>query len=216
MKKITLSPSSLSLFLECPRCFWLQIIKGKRRPNGIFSSLPSGMDRVIKRYFDNCRKKGIFPDIEIKGKLFDDMEKLNLWRNNWKGLTYEDEKSGIILKGAIDDLIVTENNKFVPVDFKTRGFPLKENTSEYYQHQMDLYCFLLEKNGMETPGYAYLVFYHPVLCRGNGMVFFEVDVVMMETDKDRGKKIFEDAVELLLQGYEPEPNPDCEWCRWNL
>ena len=76
MKKIVLSPSSLSVFMECPRCFWLQIVKKKRRPSGAFPSLPSGMDRVLKEHFDRCRKKGIFPpdiDGKIKGKLFNDM-----------------------------------------------------------------------------------------------------------------------------------------------
>ena len=32
--------------LECPRCFWLQIVKNIKRPQGIFPSLPSGMDQV--------------------------------------------------------------------------------------------------------------------------------------------------------------------------
>ena len=26
-KQIKLSPSTLNLFLECPRCFWLEIVK---------------------------------------------------------------------------------------------------------------------------------------------------------------------------------------------
>ncbi|GAI53572.1 unnamed protein product, partial [marine sediment metagenome] len=45
--KIRLSPSALNLFLQCPRCFWLEKNKGIKRPRGIFPSLPSGMDSVI-------------------------------------------------------------------------------------------------------------------------------------------------------------------------
>jgi len=53
--KIRLSPSSLNLFLECPRCFWLDKNKGIKRPRGIFPSLPSGMDSVIKKYTVNIK-----------------------------------------------------------------------------------------------------------------------------------------------------------------
>jgi len=38
--------------LECPRCFWLQIVKNIKRPAGIFPSLPSGMDKILKVHFD--------------------------------------------------------------------------------------------------------------------------------------------------------------------
>ena len=63
-RNIRLSPSTLNLFLECPRCFWLHINKRIQRPRGIFPSLPGGMDLVIKDYFD-CEYRG---KIEAKNK----------------------------------------------------------------------------------------------------------------------------------------------------
>ena len=56
-----LSPSSLNLMKECPRCFWLHQHKVWKRPAGIFPSLPSGMDRVLKHHFDKFRDKGELP-----------------------------------------------------------------------------------------------------------------------------------------------------------
>jgi len=47
-----ISPSTINLMLECPRCFWLQIVKNIKRPAGIFPSLPSGMDKILKVHFD--------------------------------------------------------------------------------------------------------------------------------------------------------------------
>lgn len=41
-----LSPSSLKLMDECPRCFWLTHHGVWKRPSGIFASLPNGMDRI--------------------------------------------------------------------------------------------------------------------------------------------------------------------------
>ena len=86
-----LSPSSLNLFLDCPRCFWLQIVKKVRRPSGVFPSLPSGMDKILKAHFDNFMAKGKLPP-ELKREdcvngcsLFNDAELLKVWRSNLKG-----------------------------------------------------------------------------------------------------------------------------------
>lgn len=60
------SPSSLSLLKECPICFWLQFNKGVKRPAGIFPSLPSGMDGILKKHFDSFMEKGELPPEEIE------------------------------------------------------------------------------------------------------------------------------------------------------
>ena len=217
MKKIQLSPSRLSLFNECKRCFWLNMNKGVKRPSGVFASLPNGMDLVLKKYFDGFRIKGTLPpDIssELKGHLFDDMEKLDVWRNNFKGLRFVDEETGIVLMGALDDLFVTEDGFHVPLDFKTRGFPLKEDTASYYQNQMNVYAFLLEKNGMKTGDFACLVFYHPTEVKGDGVFKFGSDVVKVDVVKEDGEKLFREAIR-HINGKEPKANPDCPWCNWN-
>jgi len=217
MNRITLSPSKLSLLKECKRCFWLDVNKGIKRPEGIFSSLPNGMDLVLKKHFDEFRRKGCLPpdiDGKLKGHLFDDMERLEVWRNNFKGLQYVDEMSGILLKGALDDLFVTEDDFHIPLDFKTRGFPLKEDTCDHYQHQMDVYCFLLDKNEVKTGNFACLIFYYPAEAEGNGKFKFECEVVRLETDKADGEKLFKGAIK-VLQEPEPEGDSECQWCNWN-
>ena len=71
------SPSSLSLLKDCPRCFWLAFNKNIKRPAGIFPSLPSGMDKILKVHFDKFMEKGELPPEleELNGnvKLFDDL-----------------------------------------------------------------------------------------------------------------------------------------------
>lgn len=217
MKQITLSPSKLSLFLDCKRCFWFDVNRKVRRPSGIFPSLPSGMDGILKKYFDTFREKGELPP-ELKGvlhgKLFDDMDRLSVWRNNFKGLQYLDEDSGILLRGAQDEVFVTAEGEYMPVDFKTRGYPLKEDTAKHYQHQMDIYCFLLHKNGLKTAKHACLIFYHPTKVQGDGLVKFKYDVVKMKTSVKNGEKLFMDAVK-LLQGPEPKNDGECPWCNWS-
>lgn len=211
------SPSTLSLLKNCPRCFWLQFNKNIKRPSGIFPSLPSGMDKILKVHFDSFMEKGKLPpelcdNSECKDlKLFDNKELLEEWRNNKKGIQWED-KEGNIFKGAIDNLL-KKGNKIIVLDYKTRGFPLKEDTAEHYQDQLDIYNLLLRENNYETEDYAYLLFYHPDKVDEKGNIVFHTDLVKMKVDIKNAEKIFEDALR-VLKGKIPEASEECEFCKW--
>ncbi len=56
-----LSPSSLNLYQECGRCFWLHQHGVWKRPSGPFPQLPNGMDKVLKEHFDRFMRKGQLP-----------------------------------------------------------------------------------------------------------------------------------------------------------
>src|SRR3989338_381237 len=187
------SPSSLSLLKDCPRCFWLNFNRNIKRPDSIFPSLPSGMDKILKEHFDRFMKKGELPPelqkLNGEVKLFDDEELLKVWRSNFKGIPWTDKK-GNLFHGAIDNLI-KKGKKLIVLDYKTRGYPLKEDTHEHYQDQMDIYNFLLRKNGYETEDYAYLLFYHPDKVNGNGDVVFHTNLVRMDISIKNAERIFE-------------------------
>ena len=207
-----LSPSSINLMLECPRCFWLQVVKGIKRPETVFPSLPSGMDKILKEHFDRFMEKNELPP-EIKEEcagygLFNDKPLLDLWRNNRKGIEYRDPESGVLLHGAIDNLLI-KDGKLVVLDYKTRGFPLKEDSHEHYQVQMDIYNFLLKKNGYKTEDYTYLLFYYPNKVTETGEVIFDTKLIKIKTSAENGEKVFNDAVNLLKGEC---PKEKCEWC----
>lgn len=210
----TFSPSSLSLLKDCPRCFWLAFNKGIKQPAGIFPSLPSGMDRILKAHFDAFRDKGLLPPElrQLKGiKLFDDRKLLEEWRNNFKGLRWADSE-GNVIHGAVDN-ILTKGKKLIVLDYKTRGYPLKEDTAAHYQDQMDIYNFLLRKNGYETEDYAYLLFYYPNKVNEDGTVIFNTDLVKMKTDPKNAESILRNALK-VLKGKMPEPGKECDYCKW--
>ena len=208
-----LSPSSLSLMKECPRCFWLTQHKVWKRPSGIFPSLPSGMDSILKKHFDRFMEKNELPPelcfhSHCTGlKLFDNKEIMKVWRSNLKGISWTDNK-GNILHGAVDNIMVN-GKKLVVLDYKTRGFPLKEDTHEHYQNQLDIYNYLLRKNGYETEDFGFLLFYHPTEVLENGNVVFETNLIKMKTDVKNAEKIFKKAVDLLNREC---PVKSCEWC----
>src|SRR5262245_14027411 len=113
-ESIKLSPSTLNLFVDCPRCFWLALRKKIRRPSGPFPSLPVGMDSVIKKYFDTFRGQDGLPVIlknAFRGKLALAMPKT---------LYYEDP-SGYTLYGRPDEYVELPGELIAALDHKTRA-----------------------------------------------------------------------------------------------
>ena len=210
----TFSPSSLSLLKECPKCFWLHFNKHIKRPNGVFPSLPSGMDRILKIHFDLYRDKNKLPPELRKLKnvrLFNNTELLKIWRNNLKGIQYKDP-SGNLIRGAVDN-ILEKGGKLIVLDYKTRGFPLKENTADHYQDQLDIYNFLLRKNNFETENYAYLLFYHPDKVNSEGEILFHTDLIKMGISIGNAEKIIKNALKTLEIGM-PDNSEECKFCKW--
>ncbi len=214
---IKLSPSTLNLFLECPKCFWLELEGGVHRPRGIFPSLPGGMDGVIKTYFDKYRAVNkVPPEIEGKteGVLMADQDLLNKWRSWRTGLVYRDPENGAALSGAIDDLMVDPKKQlYIPFDYKTRGYALKADSSSFYQNQLNCYGLLLQENGLPIAGFGYLCYYIPKEVSEGGMVEFDVIPKKMDIDPEAARKVFRDAVK-LLNGAMPKSHSNCEYCMW--
>ena len=215
-KSITLSPSALSLFKNCPRCFWLEKVKNIKRPRGIFPSLPGGMDRVIKTYFDVFRVQRKLPQelrIEaFKGiHLYDNQAQLELWRAWRTGLRYEEGDT--VLSGMLDDLLVKDGS-YIPFDYKTKGSPTnEEDATKYYQTQLDCYALMLEGNGLKTAGYGFLLYYSPKEVGENGRVSFEIQPIRIETSPERAKTLCRKALSILT-GPAPESAQECEYCEW--
>lgn len=208
-----LSPSALNLMKDCPRCFWLDKHKVWKRPSGIFPTLPSGMDKILKIHFDKFRDQGKMPPelCENKSctgmKLFDNEEKLKVWRSNFKGVSWTDKK-GNELRGAVDNILV-KGKKLIVLDYKTRGYPLKEDTAEHSRLQQNVYNFLLRKNGYDTEDYFFLLFYIPKEVMATGEVIFDTTLVKMDVDVNMAENTWKKALK-LLEGDCPEKG--CEWC----
>lgn len=217
MKRLTLSNSRLGLFTECPRCFWLEINGGIKRPDTIFPSLPGGLDLQFKRYFDRFRDGGELPP-EVKGKLpgklLPDLQTIDRWRDWRRGLRVAPAWADVEVMGALDECLVDEADVYYPVDYKTRGYAPKTDSHEYYQNQLNLYTLLLEGTGHKTKRLAYLIYYHPIEVKAHGLIQFEVGVQEVPTDPAAAEALVKDAV-ALLHGPTPQGSTSCGFCRWN-
>ena len=198
---------------DCERCFWLDKHKIWKRPGGIMPSLPSGMDKILKNHFDKFREKELLPpELCDQGhcegmKLFNQKDLLKAWRNNLKGIRWED-KEGNILCGAVDDLLI-KNNKIIVLDFKTRGYALKENTSDMYQNALDIYNFLLRKNNYKTEDFAFLLYYIPKEVTEKGEIIFDKLLIKRKINVENAEKLFNNALKLLNSEC---PEEGCGWC----
>ncbi len=215
-KPLRLSPSKLNLFRECPRCFWLDKVRRIERPRGIYPSLPNGMDRVIKTYFDGLRSARALPK-ELEGNLpkgvtlYPDQEQLDRWRNWRTGLEYQDQ-DGSMLFGAVDDVLVA-GTRHIPFDYKTKGsVTSEEDAIKYYQNQLDCYALLLQENGLPVADYGVLLYYSPKQVNGSGAVAFENQCLKIPIDVERARQVFRDAV-AIVRGPLP-PTNDCKFCAW--
>jgi len=89
------------------------------------------------------------------------------------------------LFGALDECFV-DGNYYIPIDYKTRGYDLKEDSLSYYQTQFDCYTFLLEAEGYKHLSFGCLIYYIPTAVEENGKVQFKVKTHKLETDSQRG------------------------------
>lgn len=203
-----LSASTLKLFQECPRCFWLHLNERLERPRGPFPSLPSGMDRVLKGYFDTYRKRGMLPPL-IHGKLDGTLARSALT------LGFNDARAKARLWGKLDDCLLLCDGRLAPLDHKTRASSPEsvDYTLKYYKLQMDVYTLLLERNGHPISRTAFVVYYCPVEGELHRGFPFDVTVHKITTDPDAAYAVFTAACRCLA-GPVPAIGADCQFCRW--
>lgn len=218
IEKIQLSPNSLNLYLECPHCFWLEKKMGVKRPPPYPYALNSAVDTLLKQEFDSYRIKGethpLVAANNIPAKLFSNQELLNQWRSNFSGIRYFDQELGATLFGAVDDVLEFPDGKLAALDYKSTGSKVA-NVYDRFQWQLDIYTYLLEKNGFKTPRKGYLAFY--VVDKTNGFndrLPFKKELHTIDTNPDDVYPLFKEAVEVLRKDVPPAHNSDCKFIAW--
>jgi len=205
---LKVSPSSLNLFMECPRCFWLYLNKEIKRPGPPVASITSGIDRVIKEYLNEFRSKNTLPPYlqdKLKGKLMS-----NFPKRGW--LEYTDKELDARLGGFLDECIESEDKYYAVLDHKTRG-SIPDSVHQAYQLQMDVYTLLLEENGFPTRKNAYLAYYIPKKIISGLDFQFDIFLKEIKTDPKRAREIFKEGISCLRSPLPPRKD-SCAFCKW--
>ena len=209
---LKISRSGLKLFLDCPRCFWLDVHHKVKRPPGYPFTLSIAVDYLVKKEFDTYREKGQLPPVlalsgveGLKNAKLYNGEELSEWRNNFKGISYFDESINASLYGAVDDVLEFSDGSLGVIDYKSSG--AKEITIyDDYQKQMDVYNYILKQKGHETYPEAFFVFYKVIkegeTSFGNALKFTE-EVRPVKVNTEWVGPAFEAAVELARSENPP-------------
>jgi len=210
-----ISRFALQLYLECPRCFWLAKKYGIRRPPPYPYTLNAAVDIFLKVEFDEARKEGkphsIFKQYQVKAIPFPDFNKIKEWRDS--GIKYYSPELNALLYGKIDEVVMFPDKTLSPIDFKATGSSQVQIYKDY-QQQMDIYGYLLEKNGYKINNKAYFAFYKVDRDGGfSNKLTFLPELKEVKIDTSWVEEIFKKAVRSLWSENPPLPGKNCEYCQ---
>ena len=160
-----LSRSKIELFMQCPRCFWLDTRLKIKRPDSPPFNINKAIDELFKREFDSYRTKGEPHPIMLENNVVAVTfmhEKLDDWRENFVGVQFVHQPTNLLIFGAVDDLWVTEDGQVIVVDYKATAKDKEVSISAgwqiSYKRQMEIYQWLLRQNGFNVQPTGYFVY----------------------------------------------------------
>lgn len=219
-----ISRSKIELFTECPRCFWLETVKGIKRPSTPPFLINSAVDQLLKKEFDSYRSKGQQhpwqKENDLDAKPFAH-EMLDEWRENFVGVQFEHKPSNLLIFGAVDDIWVNSKDELMVVDYKATA-KTTEITElgpvggwhDVYRRQMEVYQWLLRQLGFAVSDTGYFVYANGI---ANSDGFFNKVEFRTNTFSYNGNdKWVEQRIGELKQTLDQEDIPEvgsrCTYC----
>lgn len=223
-KPFKLSRSKIDLFLECPRCFYIDRRLGVGRVPGFPFNLNSAVDTLLKKEFDHYRynnqnhplleKHGI----DARPVVHKDLDK---WRQNFTGVQYLHVPTNFIIFGAIDDLWVNSKDEYIVVDYKSTSKKEKITNVNLgwqigYRRQMEIYQWLIRMNGYTVSNTGYFVY-----CNGqtnkdmfNEKLEFDITLIPYEGNDTWLEKTINSAHSCLMSEQTPKARDYCDFCAY--
>lgn len=211
-----LSPSDFAfLWEECPRCFWLKVREGFRRPWTPFPKIFNVIDEAMKAGCAGRRLDELAPGAP---------EATVVYGERWvesAPVAPPGSSSRCFVRGKFDTLARFEDGSYALVDFKT-----SERRSEHiplYSRQLHAYAHALEHPAPgefsvpEVPRLGLLV-YEPELFTSSDPGFAALDGrlawIEVERDDDAFREFLVDVTRLLDREAPPAPGEDCGFCSY--
>ncbi len=222
--KWRLSRSKIGLFLECPRCFYVDNKLGTARPPGFPFNLNSAVDALLKKEFDIHRVgKTTHPLTKAYGVDAVPFQhpKIDIWRDTFKGIEYAHPQTGFVVSGAVDDVWTTPKGELIIVDYKSTSKDEKIEALDKdwhigYKQQMEVYQWLFRMNGFKVRDIGYFVYANAGKDKKafDGILEFEVTLVPHTGDDSWIEKTLMHIKRTLDSEAIPAPAEDCDYCRY--
>lgn len=222
-KPFRLSRSKIDYFLECPRCFYLDQRLGVKRPDTYPLTLNIAVDALLKKEFDIHRTNGTcHPMMEKYGIEAVPFQHKNMeeWRHNFTGIQYVHEPTNFLVFGAVDDIWVNPAGELIVVDYKATAKAttptLDGDLGAQYRRQMEVYQWLLRKNGFKVSPVGYFVY---VNGKKDAKAFdakLEFDVIVLPCEGDPAwvESTLVKAKACLMGDELPKSAEDCDYCSY--
>jgi len=218
-----LSRSKIDLFLNCPRCFYLDRRLGVGRVPGFPFALNSAVDALLKKEFDIHRAKNeahpMMEHYKIDAIPFEH-KKMDVWRNNFVGIQYLHKQTNFLIFGAIDDVWINPDKELIIVDYKATSkdgeINLDADWQIGYKRQMEIYQWLFRKNDFKVSKTGYFVYANGKRDKKafDKKLEFDVYVIPYEGDDSWIENEIIKAHDCLMQDKIPEANKDCDYCNY--
>jgi len=223
--KWRLSRSKIDLFVECPRCFYLDNKLGTGRPRGPAFTLNVAVDALLKKEFDVHRAAGeahpLMKKYGVDAVPFAH-EKLDLWRANFDGIEYLEPGTKLLISGAIDDVWQNKAGELMVVDYKATSKAGKiesladSSWEDQYRRQIGVYQWLLRKNGFKVTKTGYFVYANATTDKEafDAQLEFQVTLVPCEGETEWIDEVIP-AIKACLDSEEiPPVGASCEFCAY--
>ena len=218
-----LSRSKIDLFLECPRCFYMDRVLGVSRPQFPSFSLNSAVDALLKKEFDLLRKKGEAHELMKKYKIdaipFSHKD-LGIWRDNFKGKEYLHEGTNLLITGAIDDIWINPKDELHIVDYKATSteaeISLEDKYKQSYKKQVEVYQWIFKKSGFNINDTAYFVFANAGKGREkfDGRLEFALSIIAHKGNSSWVEPVIFEIKRTLDSKKVPDSSDTCEYCNY--
>jgi CRISPR/Cas system-associated exonuclease Cas4 (RecB family) len=160
-----LSRSKIELFMQCPRCFWLDVRLKISRPSSPPFNINKAIDELLKKEFDAYRKKAeahpLMIEYSVPAIPFAH-ENLDKWRENFVGVQALHEPTNLLIFGAVDDIWHNDKGELIVVDYKAtakdREVSIDSDWQISYKRQLEIYQWLLRQNGFKVSDTGYFVY----------------------------------------------------------
>lgn len=219
-----LSRSKIDLFMECPRCFYIDNKLGTKRPPIPSFLINTAVDHQLKKEFDVHRSNNTAHPLQTEYGIDAKPaphEKINTWRENFEGVQYFHEPTKLMISGAIDDLWIDSKGEYIVVDYKAtaKEAPVTELSGEWhegYKRQMEVYQWLLRRNGLKVSDTGYFVY-----CTGklnqesfDKKIEFDVHLISYTGKDDWVEPVLEKIKACLESSTIPSSGKNCDHCAW--
>lgn len=221
----TLSRSKIDLFSECERCFYLDNKLGVARPPGFPFNLNSAVDALLKKELDTHRAKGTQHPL-AKAYGLDAIPlahaKMDEWRDALRhGVKHFHEATGLTVRGGVDDIWVNKAGELIVIDYKATSKDgkiesLDEDWHRGYKRQLEVYQWLLRKNGFTVSDTGYWFYANASKDREafDGRLDFQLTLVPYTGSTDWVEGTLLNLKKCLDSDQIPQAGADCDYCKY--